>query len=507
MADALEVEHFSKTFDGSRVLDDVTLHVRRGDIHGLVGMNGSGKSTLIKILAGYHAPDEGDARLVVQGVEARLPLKEDSASSLGLSFMHQDLGLVASLTVLENVRVGRFETGIGGRIRWSVERERVRRALRAVDANVDCDTLVEDMSALDRALVALARCLMTLEGRDGGVLVLDEPTAFMPEQDIARMFDAVRQAAAGGSGVIFVTHRIHEIIALTNRVSVLRDGRLVGTRTTAEIGEAELVKMLLGRDLGSFYPDPRSGRATGEPVFAASGLSGERLRDMSFDVYPGEIVGFTGLRGMGHEEIPYVIFGSHTTSDGMLSVGGRTTPAVKMTPRLAIKLGVVLVTADRQRTGIVGDFSILNNASLPIIAQLFVHGRIRRRSERAAVTSLVAEHGVVPSNIDLPTRLLSGGNQQKLILGKWLQLKPRVCLLHEPTAGIDVGAKKIIFERIQAIADSGDAVVICSDEWEDLAHICDRVGIVKRGRILDFLAGETCTEDQIAESCYRSDAG
>ena len=316
---ALEAKDLSKSFGGVRALDGVSLDVAAGEIHGLIGRNGSGKSTLIKILSGYHAPDPGGA-LKVGGRDVDLPVDPGRAGSLGLAFVHQDLGLTPSLTVLENLRVGRFATGRFRHIRWRSERAIVRRQLARFDLDVSPEARVEKLSSVQRVLLAVVRAFADLEESDGGVLILDEPTAYLPRDGVVQLFDAVRRAAAEGSGVIFVSHRLEEIHGLTERVSVLRDGRLVGTEVTKEVPESRLIEMIVGRQLEA--AELAEHASTNEVVLEAEGLSGEVARDVGFKLRRGEVLGLTGLIGMGHEEVPYLLFGAASGS-GRVVVDGR----------------------------------------------------------------------------------------------------------------------------------------------------------------------------------------
>lgn len=503
-APALELAGISKTFGRTRVLTDASFAVGRGEIVALVGRNGSGKSTLIKVLSGYHAPDPG-GRLSVRGREVALPLAPDDPASLGFGFMHQDLGLSPELSVLENVRVGRFETGRFGRIRWRREREHVRRALADFDADIPPDAAVRDLTELDRALVALVRSLMALEEHDGGLLVLDEPTAFMPRDDVQRLFAAVRRAAERGTGVIFVSHRFDEVLDLSDRVVVLRDGKLVASTPTAETDEDTLVELVLGRRLDGYYPETAHTTRGGAARLVVEGVSGQVVKDASLELQPGEVVGLTGLRGMGHEELPYLVYGARKAVAGHVTLGDERRAAASMTPPRSVELGAVLVPADRQHSAVVPEFAIRENVSQPVVSRYFRGGWIRRREEQEAVASLLDEFEVRPPDPSLPVGSLSGGNQQKMLLAKWLQSDPTVHLFHEPTAGVDVGAKRAIFERIEQIAAAGGSVLVSSEEWADLAHICDRVLVFRDGHISGpALAGDDCTEDRIAERCYRA---
>lgn len=498
-APALEAEHLTKSFGGVRVLDDVSIRVAQGEIHGLVGANGSGKSTLIKILSGYHTPDAGS--LKVRGEEAPLPIPPDRATRLGLSFVHQDLGLIPQLNVLENLRVGRFETHPGWRISWREERAAVRAALDRFDLDIAPETMVSSLSSIERVLVAMVRAFSDLAHAQGGVLLLDEPTAYLPRDGVERLFDAVRRVAAEGAGVVFVSHRLEEIGVLTERVSVLRDGRLVGTADTAGLSEGDLVEMIVGSNI---TPAIFSPAAEGDVCLAARSLRGQTASDVSFELRRGEVLGLTGLMGMGHEEVPYVLFGA-APGGGDLEIDGEAVPVSDMTPRMAMGAGMALLPGDRQGASGAGNLSVKENVTLPTIERFFAGGLLRPRREHAHVLDLLRQYDVRPVAPTRKLETLSGGNQQKALVAKWLERRPRIFLMHEPTQGVDVKAREEIAGVISEIAAEGGSVVLCSCEYEDLARICGRVLVFRHGRIASELAGEALTKDRIIERCYSTE--
>ena len=499
-APALEAEHLTKSFGGVRVLDDVSITVAQGEIHGLVGANGSGKSTLIKILSGYHTPDAGS--LKVRGEEAPLPIPPDRATRLGLSFVHQDLGLIPQLNVLENLRVGRFETHPGWRISWREERAAVRAALDRFDLDIAPETMVSSLSSIERVLVAMVRAFTDLEHAQGGVLLLDEPTAYLPRDGVERLFDAVRRAAAEGAGVVFVSHRLEEIGVLTERVSVLRDGRLVGTADTEGLSESDLVEMIVGSNIA---PATYSPADEGDVCLAARSLRGQTASDVSFELRRGEVLGLTGLMGMGHEEVPYVLFGAAPGGSGDLELDGDAIPVSEMTPRLAMEAGMALLPGDRQGASGAGNLSVKENVTLPTIERFFAGGLLRPRREHAHVLDLLRQYDVRPVAPTRKLETLSGGNQQKALVAKWLERRPRIFLMHEPTQGVDVKAREEIAGVISEIAAEGGSVVLCSCEYEDLARICGRVLVFRHGRIASELAGDALTKERIIERCYSTE--
>jgi ribose transport system ATP-binding protein len=498
----LAARSFSKTFSGKTVLRNLDLDVLPGEVHGLLGQNGSGKSTFIKILSGYHAPDDG-ATLTVSDRPVSLPLDPSEPHVLGLSFVHQDLGLFPEMTVLENLRVGAYETGFGWRIHWRRERRHVRESLgRFGLGHVSPDADVGSLREVERAMVAIVRALDRLEGLDQGVLVLDEPTAYLPRDGVERLFAGVRAIAAAGFGVLFVTHRLEEVRELTDRVTILRDGVQVETAVTADLSERDLIERILGRNLGELYPSAHQMR--GELALSAHDVGGTLVRSFSIELRRGEIVGLTGLLGMGQEQVPHLLFGSQPARSGQIVLSGREHDLRRMSPRRAISAGLALLPANRLREGAAQAATVTENVTLTTVQSYFRHGVLNHRRERRAVAKQLGDFQVVPPE---PTRTfakLSGGNQQKALLAKWFSTRPQIFLLHEPTQGVDIGAKKQIFGQIRDLAEDGGAVMLTSVEYEDLAHLCDRVLVFRDGRVVAELRGAELTRERIVEQCFAS---
>jgi ribose transport system ATP-binding protein len=491
----LSARALSKSFGGTRALRDVDLDLHPGEVHALVGQNGSGKSTLIKILSGFHAPDEGEVE--VDGRPVHLPLRPGDPQRLGLSFLHQESAIAERMSVLENLRLGRYETTWYGRVTWRRERERVRKLLESMSIGVDPDLPMRRVPQAERALIGFVRAAQDVHER-GGVLILDEPTESLPAPAVERLFEAIRTVAAGGSAVLFVSHRLEEVLEISDRISVIRDGRLVGTRSRAEATEAGLIELMLGRELGQLYP--RRVEGGGDVILAARGLTGEVATNVDIDVRRGEVVGLTGLVGMGHDEVPYLLFGARPAAAGTVAVRGQTIrdPA----PRVMRRVGMVLLPADRGRAGGVGSATVLENMTLPVLQTFFGGGRLRKGAERARVLALMSQFGVTPADPDRYLGALSGGNQQKALFAKWLQVRPSVLLLHEPTQGVDIGSRREIFRIIRETAAQGAAIVISSSEYEDLANVCNRVVVMRRGRVVTELSGDDLTSERILERCY-----
>lgn len=501
MTEILKISGLCKRFGGTRALDDVALSVQTGEVHALLGHNGSGKSTLIKVLSGYHAPDAGE--IWVRGEQVKLPLSAGEPRRLGMAFTHQDLGLVPNLSVLENLRVGRFSTGISRRINWRGETARARKLLAEFGLAVDPRDPVGRLSQTERAIVAIARALDDIESTTGsGLLVLDEPTVSLPEHEVHLLFEAVRRVTGKGSAVLFVTHRLEEVLDVGDQVSVLRDGRRVATEATANLDEDSLVRLIVGADLGELYPSVTE-RVT-DPVLTVTGLSGSIARNVSFIVHAGEILGLTGLVGAGHDEVPYLIYGARSPESGSVTVGGM--PITRPSPASAKNAGLALLPADRAGLASIPTATLQENVTMPTLGRYARRGWLRGKPERADVEEVLARFDVHPADPQRPFSALSGGNQQKALLGRWMHADPRVLLLDEPTQGVDVAACKGIFEILSESAEAGKSVLYSSTDYDDLANLCHRVLVFRRGRIVGELTGDALTHDRIVERCYAGSA-
>ena len=499
----LRASGLGKTFERTNVLRDVGLEIRSGEVRALLGQNGSGKSTLIKLLGGYHAPDPG-ARLELRGERVALPVRARDASRLGLSIMHQDLGLDESASVIDNflLRGGAHPRPLG-RIRWRRERLRTAAVLHDFDLDVDVDAPAGELSRTERAVLAMARAVDRL-GDEPGVLVLDEPTTALEPSGIEHLFAAMRQVGSRGAGVLFVTHDLQEALAVSDEVTVLRDGAKVAEGPVREFDESALVEAIVGREIGDLYP-PAASTHPGRPLLRARDLSGRVLRGVGFDLHEGEVLGLCGLAGMGQDEVPGLIFGSTPVGSGEVALDGAD---YQPSPVASLRRGLVLVPGDRHREG--GDMSasVGENLTLPVLRRFVRRGTLDRGAERIAVDEVLERFRVRPPDATLPLGRLSGGNQQKALLGKWLSLfgEPRILLLHEPTQGVDVGARQEIFNLIRKSAESGTAVLYVSTECDDLAHLCDRVLVLRHGGIVAEVGRDHLSGPLLAGLCHTATA-
>ncbi len=500
----LELRSLSKSFGGTQALRDVDLSVLPGEVHGLLGENGSGKSTLVKILVGFHDPDEGE--LLIDGEPVRLPLAPGQFRELGMSFVHQDLGLVESLSVLENLRVAELASPRSRmRISWRRERLRARETFERYGVRIDPNAPVANLKAVERALLAIVRALEEIRavGRGEGLLVLDEPTVFLPKEGVERLFALVRDAAMAGASILFVSHDLDEVREITDRVTVLRDGAVVGTVDTREASKSSLVQMIIGRQLAALTEVEHADLRERRVGVSVEELTGANVRGVSFEIHDGEIVGLTGLLGSGFEEVPYLLYGARPAAAGRLVLRGEPTDLRRFTPTRAIASGLVLIPADRKTDGTVGSLPVVDNMALCVLDRYFNGISLERRRMRREVGALMREFDVRPSDPGLPYGLLSGGNQQKALLAKWFQTHPRLLLLDEPTQGVDVGARQQIFGLLRRAVEEDRTHVLCaSSDYEQLSLLCDRVVVFGRGRIWRELVGDELTKERIIEQCY-----
>jgi ribose transport system ATP-binding protein len=504
-APAIEIRRLSKRFGSSLVLNDVALEVMPGEVHGLLGQNGSGKSTLIKILAGFHEPEPG-AELLMHGEGVDLPIPPAAARGLGLVFVHQHLGLVPSLTVLENLLIGDIATTTRWRIDWRREAARARQTFGRFNLDIDPTARIGDLPQVTRALIAIVRAfeeIRTQSRRGNGVLVLDEPTPFLPKVGVDQLFALVRNIVKEGAAVIFVSHDIDEIREITDRATVLRDGVVAGTVVSREASADQFVELIIGRRVSRYKTQTRD-LAHVPVTVSARNVSGEIVRDVAVDVRRGEILGLTGLIGSGFDELPYLLYGASRATGGQLDAGGRRFDLRQMSPPTAMRANLALLPSDRLGAAGAGNLSITENLLLPVFAEFRRWFGLDWAAMDGRAAELGRNYDVRPNRPEVMLASLSGGNAQKVLMAKWLQTSPLLLMLDEPTQGVDVGARQQLFSAIDHAAASGTAVIVASTDYEQLAQICDRVLVFARGRVVTVLEGAAISKDKIAEHCLRS---
>jgi ribose transport system ATP-binding protein len=496
--------HISKAFGGVRALDDVSFTVVPGEVHGLLGENGSGKSTLVKVLAGYHDPEPGGS-LQVRGVDVKLPLKPGQFRALGMGFVHQDLALVPSLTVLENLRVSAIASSKQWwHISWESERRQARASLAKFDVELDLDVKVATLRPVDRARLAIVRAVEDAShGRDdahlgGEIVFLDEPTAFLPGRETHELFALIREITGRGGTVVFISHDLDEVREITDRVTVLRDGKVKGTGSTSAMTHEELIEMIIGHTLAAL--EARHSEATAAPIgVSIEALAGGSLSHASFDIHQGEVLGVTGLLGSGSEEIPYRLFGALKSSSGRVVIQGRSYDLSTMTPHRALQAGMALLPGDRQNDGSVGSLTVGENVTLQVLARYFKGLRLRLARMLHDSKTLLGLFDVRPNDPAMKYQQLSGGNQQKVLLAKWFQTNPQFLLLHEPTRGVDVGARRQIFALIHDAAGKGACILCATSDYEEAAALCDRLLVLRRGKVIQELRGDAITKERVFE--------
>jgi ribose transport system ATP-binding protein len=497
---AVRIEHVSKTYGVIRALDDVTFELAPGTIHALIGGNGSGKSTLVKILAGVDTADAG--RVVVHGkpLECR-SLTPERSREAGLHFVHQQSSTFSNLSVAENLHLGRgYETGIGGRIRWGAVRRRTMDLLGRYRIEASPDSLVGDLGRATQTMVAIARALQDQDGEQAGVLVLDEPTSALPASEARLLMDALKRYAAEGQTILFVSHQLDEVCEYADFTTVLRDGRYVGTVSEEDVTRALLIELMMGRAVES--TTRRLRRRRSEVVLRADALTGGKLRPGSFSVHRGEILGVAGLLGSGRSTLLRLLFGLIPVEGGSLSIGGQSVRLAST--RAAIAAGLAYVPEDREESAF-GDLSVRENMSMVVTPDYWNGWRLCHQADRTDATALMRTFLIKAPSVDARFDSMSGGNQQKGILARWLRRTPRVVLLDEPTQGVDVGARVEIYELIRNAADTGAGAIVVSSEFEELEVLCDRVLVLRDGAIGEEVAGSNLRAERLKELVYDRD--
>ncbi|MFT4294591.1 MAG: sugar ABC transporter ATP-binding protein [Micropruina sp.] len=477
----VDIRGLSKRFGATQALGGVDVQIRAGSTLALLGHNGAGKSTLIKILAGVYSKDAGEITVCGQPLEGGAPPADTVA------FIHQDLGLVDGLTVTENIALGTgYPRHLGKLIDWTASRRRAERALELVGADIDPRARVADLSRTEKSMLAIGRALVV----DARVLVLDEPTASLPVNETHRLFEVLRRLRADGLGLVYVSHRLDEVFEICDRATIMRDGLVVADLEVAQTNPSEVIELIIGSK--PIPPPPPTNRGRNDVLIELRDVVGDRVGPVSLAARAGEVVGMVGLAGAGQEEIGRTIAGAAALYDGTLSLAGE--PFVPSDVYTAVSRGVGFVTSNRADEGLAMPLSVTEN----LFPNPALHGKtglsyMAHAPERAKADELVVQFGVKPPDASLAVEGLSGGNQQKVIIGRWLSTEARVLVLEEPTAGVDVGAKREIYALLDEALERGISVLLVSTDFEEVAAVCHRALVFRDGQIVAQIDREDLT--------------
>src|ERR1035437_1998287 len=494
----LQVRGVSKRFGAIQALSGVSLDVRPGEVHGLVGANGAGKSTLIKILAGLYQPDEGEILAEGQPLTIKNP---QHAGELGLEFIHQELNLVPKFTGRQNMSLGLAPTRGPGLVDWAKMREQTDEVARRLDISFSLDCPVEKLSVAERWLVSIGRALV----RKARLIAMDEPTASLSGAEADRLFRIVRELSAANVAILYVSHRLDEITGLCSQVTVFKDGRNVAAFDRSTVRKADIIRAIVGADLvASTAAKPKAAGAT---ILEVKGLRREpAVNDVTFEAHAGEVLGLAGLVGPGRIEVARMLFGANRIQGGEMLLDGK--PYHPRGTHEAVAAGIFLVPEERRSQGLILRESVTFNVDLPSWRLMQVNPLVpivnKRKGSRLAA-SAVASLRIKTESVQTPVSKLSGGNQQKVVMGKWLGRKTRVLILDEPTRGVDVGARAEIHRIIRELADQGIAVIVISSEFQELID-CNRVLVMTDGRIVGELTAGEISEEAILHQCYSHQA-
>ncbi len=479
-APLLTLRRIAKNFGGVRALRGVDFDLVAGEVHALLGENGAGKSTLIKVATGAHTPDDGE---IILGGRTLNGLTPTLAQELGIACIYQQPALFPDLTVAENIGLRLEHGGAFRRIDWPARRAQAVELLARVGASIDPETEIGELSMPEQQLVEIA-CAV---GAGARIVIMDEPTASLTQREQARLFTVVRELRSAGVGVIYISHRLEEIFALADRVTVLRDGASVGTHDVKTMNEAGLIKLMVGREVAQLYPPAES--PPGDVVLSLRnvGCAASGVTSVSLEVRAGEVFGLAGLVGAGRTELARVLFGLTPADAGEIRLNAR--PITLHSPPEAIGRGIGYVPEDRRRHGVILEMPIAQNMSMAVHGRLFPTRWLRDGAEEALALDFVRDLGVKCSGPDAPGGSLSGGNQQKVSLARWLATKPRVLILDEPTQGVDVGAKSEIHKIIRRLAKEGLAVIMISSDLPEVLGMSDRIGVMRGGTLAAVLPG------------------
>ena len=493
----VEMRNITKKFSGVTALNDISFDIKRGEVHVLLGENGAGKSTLMKILSGAYQPTSGT--IILKGKEYEHLTPKDSYEN-GISIIYQELSVINELSVQENLFVGKLPTKkvLGVKV---VDYRKMKEIAQALTAKVglerDLNVFVEELSICEKQQLEIAKSLVS----DADIIIMDEPTTSLTQEETDQLFEIIRQLKSEGKGIVYISHKLKELKEIGDRVTVLKDGTYVGTRNVADVEVKDLVTMMVGREIKSKYPSNNPDLDKSKVIFEAKDITrrDERVKNVSFKLHEGEIIGFAGLIGSGRSELMNGIFGADPLKTGSISLFGK-----EMKPKneyQSIKNGIAFVTENRRETGFFHNFDIKENISiLPFIKNSKLRGTwglLNNTLEKSYAGSKKEKLNIKCSSIDQNIVELSGGNQQKVILGKWMAAESELIIFDEPTKGIDIGSKSEIYTLMRKLSDDGKGVLMVSSELPELLAVCDKIAVFKEGQIAEILTSEEATEEKI----------
>jgi rhamnose transport system ATP-binding protein len=484
----LRLTAITKAFAGVQALQGVSFDLRAGEVHALIGENGAGKSTLIKIITGAHQADEGTLEVHGQVIENNDP---SNARTLGIAAIYQQPALFPDLTVAENIALGLERGGPWRRIRWGQRRVRAKQLLERIGAAITPETEVRRLTMPEQQLVEIARAL----GANARILIMDEPTASLGEREVENLFRVIRELRGRGAGIIYISHRLEEISQVADRVTVLRDGAALGTYPMSAVSRAELIRLMVGRELSAVFP--KMPVTPGEVVLEVRklGCKESGVRDVRLRVRSGEILGLAGLVGAGRTELARILFGLTPADEGEILLRGKQVGID--TPSRAVELGIAYVPEDRRRHGVILEMPVAVNATLAILGNIAARGWLDFEREKMIAAAFVQRLGIKTASLTSPVGHLSGGNQQKVALARWLATVPAVLILDEPTQGIDVGAKAEIHRLMGTLAAQGLAIVMISSELPEILGMSDRIAVMRAGTVVRVLDRADATQEVI----------
>ncbi len=474
----LEVDDVRKEFPGVVALDNVKFKLRAGTVHALMGENGAGKSTLMKIVAGIYTPDSGSFKLRGQDIRLKNPL---DALENGIAMIHQELNLMGPMSVAENIWIRREPTNRFGFINHGEMQRRTEELFKRLNIDIDPTVEVRSLSVANRQMVEIAKAVSF----NSDVLIMDEPTSALTEREVDHLFRIIRALKADGKGIIYITHKMNELFEIADEVSVFRDGKYIATKSSSELTRDEIIRMMVGRDISQMFP--KLTVPIGDVVLSVRNLSLNGVfKDVSFDVRAGEILGIAGLVGSGRSNIAEAIFGVTPATDGTISIHGK--PVTMSSPAIAMAHGMAFLTEDRKETGCFLLLDIQENTQMAVLQNKYVKYGFVQRGQLAKDSQAMANTlRVRTPDMQEPIINLSGGNQQKVLISRWLLTKPRILILDEPTRGIDVGAKAEIHRLVSELARDGVAVIMISSEMPEVLGMSDRIMVIHEGRVTGFL--------------------